>query len=112
MCNKIRTFSQWYFLKQYHQVTLFAYKNELKLFNNQCFSFRLKTVFLTNWTDDSFHIKSTLTLRIFSQQQSFHALLSQSKVIMIFETSEWHYVNLGETLKKKKKKNEMKRNSS
>ena len=57
-----------------------------------------------NLTDDSFHIKSTLTLRIFSQQQSFHALLSQSKVIMIFETSEWHYVNLGETLKKKKKK--------
>ena len=57
-----------------------------------------------NLTDDSFHIKSTLTLRIFSQQQSFHALLSQSTVIMIFETSEWHYVNLGETLKKKKKK--------
>ena len=34
-----------YFLKQYHQVTVFSCENEPKLCNSQCFLLRLKTVF-------------------------------------------------------------------
>ena len=43
---------------RYTQVTLFAYENELKLRNNQCFLLRLKTVFSNklHFTYDSLHI--------------------------------------------------------
>ena len=53
------------------------------------FLIRLKTVFSNklHFTYDSLHVKGTLILSIFSKQQSFQTIISQSK-IAIFETSE------------------------
>ena len=64
----IRTVSSRHFLKQFSQVTLFAYENELKLCNNQCLLNRLKKVFSNklHFTYDSLHIKDTLILGISS----------------------------------------------
>lgn len=35
-----------YFLKRYHQFTLFAYENELKLYNSQGFLLILKAIYM------------------------------------------------------------------
>ena len=53
----------------------------------------------------SLQIKDTLILIVFSQQQYFQAILTQSKIIEIFEISDYHCINSAEKPKIKMKRN-------
>ena len=52
----------------------------------------------------SLQIKDALILIVLSQQQYFQAILSQSKMIAIFEISDYHCINSAETPKIKIKR--------
>lgn len=54
----IRTTSESYFLKLCHRVALFVYENELKPYDNQGFTFRIKTAF-SNKLQFTYEVKFT-----------------------------------------------------